>query len=374
MIRCDILIVGAGIAGASAGYFLADHGSVCVIEGEDQPGYHTTGRSAAFFVESYGNAHIRPLTRASKALFLAPPEGFTDTPLLRERGALYIARADQRARLERFATELAGTVAGLVRRTADQIRAQVPCLRDGYAVAGLYEGQARDIDVHALHQGFLTGLRARGGEIRTGAYLRALTRRQGRWQAETSAGPITANVVVNAAGAWGDEVAELAGTAAIGLTPMRRTIIIVPAPTGIETRDWPLVVDVDEQFYFKPESGHILASPADETPMAPCDVQPEEIDVARAVDRLQKATNLDIPRILRRWAGLRTFAPDRVPVVGWDRQVRDFFWFVGQGGYGMQTAPAMGRLIAGLLVRGEVPDALAKEAVSAAAYDPVRFS
>ncbi len=374
MTQYDILIVGAGIAGASAGYFLAGHGSVCVIEGEDQPGYHTTGRSAAFFVESYGNIHIRPLTRASRALFTAPPEGFTDSPLLRDRGALYIARADQQPRLEALANELAGTVADISLRSAEEIRAQVPCLREGYAVAGLYEPDARDIDVHALHQGFLKGLRARGGKVRTHARLTGLARQGGHWLAETTAGPITASVVVNAAGAWGDEVAGLAGAQAVGLTPMRRTIIILPAPEGVDVSNWPLVVDVDEDFYFKPESGRILASPADETPMPPCDVQPDEIDIAIAVDRLQKATTLAVPRIERRWAGLRTFAPDRVPVVGWDPQVGDFFWFVGQGGYGIQTAPAMGELIAGLLVHGAVPEALAANGVTAAPYDPARFA
>ncbi len=370
---CDFLIVGAGIAGASAACWLVRHGSVILIERESQPGYHTTGRSAAFFVESYGNRHIRPLTVGSKSFFLDPPPGFAAAPLLHDRGAIYIAREDQLEVLRKLHDDFArkdGIVASL---TADEVRQYVPVLRPGYVRSGLLEPGARDIDVNGLHQGFLRAMRAQGGELLTGAELISLERHGREWRAETRAGAIRAGVVVNAAGAWADEVASLAGARRLDLEPLRRTVIVFSAPADCDIAGWPLIIDAEEDFYFKPESGRILASPADETPMAPCDVQPDELDIAITVDHIQRATTLEVPRLENKWAGLRTFAPDRTPVVGWDPEVSGFFWFAGQGGYGIQTAPAMGELLAGLLVEGAIPDHLAALGVRPEPYSPRRF-
>ena len=373
MKSCDFLIVGAGIAGASAACWLARHGSVIVIERESQPGYHTTGRSAAFFVESYGNRHIRPLTIGSKSFFLGPPPGFAATPLLHDRGAIYIAREDQLEVLRKLHDDIARKDGIVALLTADEVLERVPVLRPGYVRSGLLEPGARDIDVNGLHQGFLRAMRAQGGELLTGAELTNLERHGGEWRVETTAGAIRAGVVVNAAGAWADEVASLAGARRLDLEPLRRTVIVFAAPAECDIADWPLIIDAEEDFYFKPESGRILASPADETPMAPCDVQPDELDIAITVDYIQRATLLEVPRLENKWAGLRTFAPDRTPVVGWDPEVSGFFWFAGQGGYGIQTAPAMGELLAGLLVEGTVPDHLAELSVRPEPYSPRRF-
>ncbi|MFQ5534812.1 MAG: NAD(P)/FAD-dependent oxidoreductase [Sphingomonadales bacterium] len=373
MERCDFLIVGAGIAGATAGYHLSPHGTVVLIERESQPGYHTTGRSAAFFVESYGNRFIRPLTRASRSFFVEPPEGFTSAPLLGDRGAIYIARADQLESLSNLERNITGTVPGARRLTPEEVRDRAPCLRADYVAAGLFENDARDIDVHALHHGFLGAMRRQGGRVVTDAGLLKLDRVGGWWRARTSCGDFEARTVINAAGAWGDVVAGLARARPLGLAPMRRTIIVFPAPPDCDSAAWPLIIDAGERFYFKPDSGRILASPADETLMAPCDAQPDELDVALTIDRIQKATTLDVPRLDNKWAGLRTFAPDRTPVVGWDPEVPGFFWFVGQGGYGMQTAPAMGQMMAGLIVDGRLPDDLAALGAAPEHYALARF-
>ncbi len=376
MTHFQFAIVGAGMAGASAGYFLADEASVVVLEREDQPGYHTTGRSAAIYSEAYGNATIRALTSGGRAFFTAPPAGFAETPLLTPRGALFIGRTDQEASLQRAASEASGLVDGIRRLDADEACAMVPVLRRDYVAGAVLEPDATDMDVNAIHQGFLRGLRARGGEIRTRAEVAGLDRRNGHWSVRIAGGgEITADILVNASGAWGDTLAGLAGVAPVGLVPKRRTAITLPAPGDFgDSRSWPLTIDADEQFYFKPESGHLLASPADETPMPPCDVQPEDLDVAILVDRLQQATHLSVPRIERRWAGLRSFVADKSPVVGFDARVDGFFWLVGQGGYGIQTAPSMGRVAAALALGREIPEDLRNWGVRADALAPTRLT
>jgi D-arginine dehydrogenase len=370
---CDFLIIGAGMAGACVGYFLAGAGDVIIAERETQPAYHTTGRSAAFYVQSYGPAPVRRLTLASWRFFNAPPAGFCDHPLLTGNGSLYIARRDQAAALDAFYREMSdlGTEVRLI--GAAEALARVPVLRRDYVARALAEPSSRDIDVAALLQGFLRGMKQRGGQLWADAGVRALRRAGGRWIAETSRGPIRAPVVINAAGAWGDEVALLAGARPIGLRPLRRTIITFDAPPEHKIDTWPLVLDVEESFYFKPEAGRILATPADETLMPPCDVQPDEIDVAIAADRIKKATTLKVRRIHARWAGLRSFSPDRVPVVGMDPAIPGFFWFVGQGGYGIQTAPAMGRLASGMIA-GQTGSDLTDAGVSTGDYRPGRFA
>lgn len=372
MQKADFLIIGAGIAGASAGYFLSAHGRVVMLEAEDAPGYHTTGRSAAFYAPSYGGRHLRPLTLASRAFFDDTPDGFGDAPLLRPRGALYIGREDQLPAIDALHGELAAFMPEVKRWSGEEASAACPVLRSGYVAGAVFEPQCQDIDVSALHHGFLRGIKRNGGTTLTNAPVTAAKREDGLWRASTAQGDFTAPVLVNAAGAWGDELAEHSNIAPIGLQPMRRTIVILPPPPSMAD-SWPLVLDIDDEFYFKPESGRLLASPGDESPIPPCDVQPEEIDIAITVDRIHKAAHIDAPKVENAWAGLRTFSRDRVPVVGFDPDHEGFFWFVGQGGYGIQTAPAMGRLAESLIVGGEPPSEFAAFGVDAATYAPARF-
>jgi D-arginine dehydrogenase len=348
----DVIVIGAGIAGASTAYELAAHQRVIVLEAEAQPGYHTTGRSAALYSETYGNAAMRAITTASKAFYLHPPEGFAQSPLLSPRGAMLVARADQLAALERLYSAASALVPNLRMLSGGQAREHVPVFTQEQVAAAMLEPDSMDIDVHALHHGYLRALKQRGGAVQCNARVTALTFAHGVWQATTSAGVFTAPVIVNAAGAWADQIGALAGANPIGLMPKRRTAITFDAPAGTQTHHWPAVCDVDEQWYFKPEAGRILASPADETPSPPCDAQPEELDVAVLVDRITTHTTLTVPAIRSKWAGLRSFVADKSVVAGFDAQAPGFFWLAGQGGYGIQTAPAMGR-IAAALVQGE---------------------
>lgn len=372
MQKSDFLIIGAGIAGASAGYYLAPHGRVVLLEGEDAPGYHTTGRSAAFYAPSYGGKYVRPLTLASKDFLTSPPDGFSSRPLLRDRGALYVARTEQLAALDAFQNDLEAVSPGARRLSGAQAAALCPVLREDYVAAALFERDCYDIDVNAVHQGFLRGIRRGGGTVLSNAMVGSIRREDGLWIASIPGGDFAAPILVNAAGAWGDSVAQAAGILPIGLQPMRRTIIVVPPPESMQ-ETWPLVIDVDDDFYFKPESGRLLASPGDETPMPACDVQPDELDIAITVDRIQKAADIAVAQVENSWAGLRTFTRDRTPVAGFDPDEDGFFWFVGQGGYGIQTAPAMGRMAELLVTQGRMPDELDPYDVSAATYSPARF-
>ena len=368
----DVAVIGAGIAGASAAAALAETARVVVLEREAFPGYHSTGRSAALFSEIYGSAPVRALSRASRDFFYAPPDGFGETPFVRARGALHIATAAQLPALAEFSA--LPDVAPAVRRVEeDEALTLCPILRPGLIAGGALELGSADIDVDALHQAYLRRLRALGGEIRVETEVLGLARGDGGWRIETPAGPVAAKVVVNAAGAWADRVAALAGARAIGLEPRRRTALIVEAPADMDPRGWPMVIDIDEQFYFRPDGGALLLSPGDETPSEPCDAQPGELDIAIAVDRVQAATTLEVRRVRRSWAGLRSFVADRNPVVGFAPDAAGFFWLAGQGGYGIQTAPAMGRLAAAL-VRGEgVPAEMKACGVAAADLAPGRL-
>lgn len=372
-LSCDILIIGAGIGGASAAAELARDADVLLIEAESQPGYHTTGRSAAFYAESYGGPAILPLTSASKAFYTDPPKGFSPTPLLGPRGCLHIFDADSRALAEREMARLAGHIGAISLLDKERVLDRVPVLRPDTIAGAIDDPECRDMDVAAIHQGYLRAFRARGGRLLCDAGLAALARDGDYFLAQTPQGTIRARRIVNAAGAWGDPVAALAGAKPLGLQPMRRTVILFRPGSVTVDNDWPLVIDINERFYFKPETGRILASPADETPMAASDAQPDELDIAIIIDRLQTATSLDIPRIENRWAGLRTFAPDRTPIVGPDPMVPGFFWCAGQGGYGIQTAPAIAALTAARVLGRALPDFLAEHGVAAETYDPARF-
>jgi len=351
----DIVIIGGGIAGAAAGYALGedlgDAARITILEAEAQPGYHTTGRSAALYIATYGPPAIRALTRASHGFLAAPPEGFAAAPILKPRGVVLLAGATE---ADRFHAEVAGDPA-FEEVSIEAVRSMVPPLRaDAYAHAAFERG-ATEIDVAALHQGFLAGFKARGGRVVVDAGVERIERRGGRWQVRAGGQTLAADVIVNAAGAWSDRVAALAGARPVGLVPKRRTAVILPPPEGADPAGWPVVGDFAETFYFKPETGNLLASPADATPSEPCDAQPEELDVALVVDRIETVLGYQVRRVLHRWAGLRTFAPDGNPVIGWDPAVQGFFWLAGQGGYGIQTAVGMARLTAAQVIGRDNP-------------------
>lgn len=372
----DVIVIGAGIAGASAGYFLAEQHRrrVLLLEAEAAPGYHTTGRSAAVFAPSYGNAVVRALTRASAGFFHAPPPGFSSAALRAPpRGAVWVARAEQLPALDRLEREVGGSAA-LKRETAAFARARIPVLRAGYVAECLWDAEVAGLDVEALLQGFLRGVRARGGQLYCHARVSALERSGSVWTVSWGGGQQAhAPWVINAAGAWADQIAELAGVRRIGLQPKRRTAGLLPAPPGLELGHWPLLMDAEESFYFKADAGRILLSPADETDCAPCDAYPEELEMALAVERFEAATTITVPRITHSWAGLRSFVPDRTPVLGLDPELPGFLWAAAQGGYGIQTAPAAGRCVANLIERGELGAEAEAAGIEAAMLSPARL-
>lgn len=367
---CDALIIGGGMAGASCGYFLADDAEVVLLEREEQPGYHTTGRSAALFYESYGNAVIRRITRASRDFLESPPDGFTSGPILSPRGMLTVATEALAARLDAAAGQGGGPRTEPVE--GDALFELAPFLRRDRIVRGVYEPDAMDIDVNALLHGFLRGMRAKGGRVAVDAEVQSLNRNGPVWRVETRAGRFEAPVVINAAGAWCDTLAALAGLPPVGLVPKRRTAFTFDPPAGADIAGWPGVDLCDESWYVIASGGRILGSPADETPSAPCDAQPDEYDVAVAVDRIQTDTTFEIRRLASRWAGLRSFVADKSPVVGFDPQGDGFLWLAGQGGYGIQTSAGMGRLSASLALGRGVPTDLAALGLTAADVAPDR--
>jgi D-arginine dehydrogenase len=353
-IKTDVAIVGAGIAGAGLAAELAGDFGVVLIERESRPGYHSTGRSAAVFIQNYGNAVIRALNRVSRPLFeTADPALFPD-PLLKRRGMLTVADADSLAALEAQLEQSEG----LRRMSLDEARSMVPLLRRDRLLAAAYEHDAQDIDVAALHQGWLKKARANGAKLLTDADVVTARRVSGRWLVETRAGTIDAGIIVDAAGAWADRLAEAAGLAPIGIRPLRRTIAVLPAPAGHDVSHWPLVDDAAERWYMKPETGRLLVSPADEDPVEPHDAYPDDMVLAEGLDRFEQAIDMPVTRVESRWAGLRSFAPDRTPVAGFDDTAEGFFWLAGQGGYGIQTSPALSKLAAALIRRADVPAGL----------------
>ncbi|WP_158971628.1 NAD(P)/FAD-dependent oxidoreductase [Chachezhania sediminis] len=361
----EIIVIGAGIAGASVAAELAPHASVILLEQESQPGYHSTGRSAAVFAPSYGPTPIRDLTRASRAFYEAPPAGFTDHALFGPRPILMIARDDQLGALDEL-IDLISPETDVKRLDASALTEAQPLLRPGYASAAMLDMAGQDIDVHALHHGYLRAFKAAQQTLVNGAAVTGLSKSGDTWTVETSKGAFTAPIVVNAAGAWAGEVGALAGAEAIGLTPKRRTAVTVADHATFETAHLPITIDVEENFYLKPDAGRLLISPADETPVAPCDVQPEELDVAICVDRIMTAFDLDIRRIESKWAGLRSFVADKAPVVGYSDVQPGFFWLAGQGGYGIQSAPAMAKFAASAVLGRPLPPSIADEG-----FDPI---
>ena len=370
----DVAIIGAGIAGASLAYRLAGERSVLLLERESQPGYHATGRSAAMFMESYGPPAVRALTRASRAFYEQPPEGFGEAPLLTPRGVLYLATHGQDALLEEMQRTLAASGSVLERLDAGAALARVGCLRPEVVHGALYEHGAQDIDVNALHQGFLRGMRSRGGELRTGAHVIAAQRSNERWTLRLADGEtVQARAVVDAAGAWADDVAALFGASPIGLVPHRRSAFTFKAPEGSDVSGWPAVVGVDESYYFKPDAGQLLGSPANADPTLPHDVVPEELDIALGIHQIEAVTTLTIRRPASTWAGLRSFVPDGEMVIGWDEHCPGFFWLAGQGGYGIQSAAGASELAASLLRGSALPGELVRHGVDPRALAPQRL-
>ncbi|HSO44606.1 MAG TPA: FAD-binding oxidoreductase, partial [Rhodoferax sp.] len=369
----DVLIIGAGMAGASAAYFLAPHARLILLERESQPGYHATGRSAALYSETYGHATVRAITTASKPFYFQPPEGFSPYPLVTPRGALIVGGEADHAALRQTLQDMRALVPNIQWWTQFEILQRVPVLKPEVAVYGVYEPDAMDMDVHAIHQGFLRSARAAGAQLVCNAGVSEVSFDSGQWCVSTSAGHFCAPILVNAAGAWCDEVAQLAGVRPVGLVPMRRTAFTCEVPASARIQDWPLVIDAGETFYFKPEAGLLLVSPANADPVQAQDVQPEELDVAIAVDRLEAATTLQIRQVRRKWAGLRSFVADQTPVVGFAPDAPGFFWLAGQGGYGIQTAPAMGELAAALVRDLSGPPAMAALGVRQEALAASRF-
>ena len=370
----DFVIIGAGIAGASMGWELAGQRRVLLLERESQPGYHTTGRSAALYSATYGTPNIRALTRASRAFYDAPPPEFGGAPILTQRGVVYLAGPDQLDLLDAAYAEILPLNPGVRRLTRDELLAELPCLRPEAVAAGMSEPGAADIDVHALHQGYLRGLRQRGGAIRCNAEVTGLQRLDDGWRVRLAGGEaITAGAVVNAAGAWADVVAALAGVPPIGLEPRRRTAFTFPVPAGMDAGRWPAVIGIDESYYFKPDAGQLLGSPANSDPVAPHDVVPEELDVALGIHRIEQVTSFQIRRPSHSWAGLRSFVADGDLVIGWDNHVPRFFWLAAQGGYGIQSAAGAALLARQLALDEPLSASLVEEGVTRDALSPARL-
>lgn len=351
MQTADIVIIGAGIAGVSAAAELAADASVVLLEMEPQPGYHASGRSAAYFATSYGHPIVQDITARCASFLMDPPADFAASALLTPRDNIWFAREDQADSLA--AMQKSNPRLEFVDESA--IRERVPVFTPGYLYGGLWDRRGGDIDTDALLQGFVRQLRNRGGRLFGDHRVSRIDRAGDRWVVSAGDRAFSAPVLVNAAGGWAEEIAALAGLAPIGIKPFRRTALTVEPPKDVDISDWPEMVDIDEAFYFKPDAGLILISPADETPTKPVDAQAEEIDVAMGVHRFEQMSGLDIRRVRASWAGMRTFAPDRLFVTGFDPRAEGFFWLAGQGGYGVQTSPAMARL-ARYLVSGARPE------------------
>jgi len=365
----DIIIIGAGIAGASAAAELIAAGErrVLLLEMESQPGYHATGRSAAMYEPSEGAPLVRALTRASGAFFEHPPEGFAEAPLLSPRGVLMLGYAGDEALIE------TAKQCGYVTVDAAFARAKLPIVKTGQAIAILWDGTAQDIDVDALHAGRLRALRRAGAKIVVDAAVRRGTRSDGVWRLETGAGNFEAPIVVVAAGAWSDQVAASCGVRPVGLQPKRRSAAILPGPAGADVQAWPEILPVDISFYCKPMGGKLMLSPAEEEPVEPHDAWADDLRLAEAVERLEAMVGINVQRLERTWGGLRTFAPDGLPVVGFDPEAEGFFWLAGQGGYGIQTSPALSRVAAAAIGGRDVPADIAHKGVAHAALSPARF-
>ena len=372
----DFIVIGAGMAGSSTAWQLVERASVLVLERESQPGYHTTGRSAALFEEHYGPAQVQALTRASRAFYEQPPADFAEHALVSPRGVLYVASTDQLPQLRKEYQNAQLHSPNARWLDAIALKALLPALNTEVLAAGFTDDGARDLDVHGLHQGFLRGLRQRGGQLWTNADVQVL-----QWNTQTQSWVVRladgrsaqARHIVNAAGAWADEMGKLAGAAPIGLIPKRRSAFTFAMPDGMDGHAWPAVIDIDEQWYFKPDAGQLLGSPANADATTPHDVQPEELDIAIGIDRIMQATQFDIRRPKHAWAGLRSFVADGEMVIGWDTQTPRFLWVAAQGGYGIQSAYGYSLLARNLALNEPLAPVLQQQGVQPSALSPQRL-
>ncbi len=374
MPQADFIIIGGGIAGASTGYWLSGHGRVVVLERESHPAYHSTGRSAALYTAAYGTAQVRALTLASRAFFDAPPAGFCEHPLLTPRGEMTVDFNGDPQELNNQYLSAKASVPEMQLLSADQACARLPILRREKVHGALYDPSASDIDTDALHQGYLRGIRRNQGELHTDCEVLSLARdAQGLWHVTTANQTFSAPIIINAAGAWADQIGAMAGARRLGLQPKRRAAFIFAAPEGLDIHHWPMLVSLDESFYMKPDAGMFLGSPANADPVEPHDVQPEELDIAMGIYQIEEATTLSIRRPTRTWAGLRSFVSDGDLLSGFDPKVAGLFWVAGQGGYGIQTSPAMGQASAALVRGLPLPEPLTRFGLEAAMLSPARL-
>jgi D-arginine dehydrogenase len=372
-VQFDVVVIGAGISGASSACLLSRDFSVLLIEAEAQPGYHSTGRSAALYTANYGNALVRAINRASEPFFLHPPEGFAAHPLLTPRGAITVAAEGDEDKLQRVLA-LSTQEHPVLDISAARALELAPVLRAGRVAAAAHEPGVMDMDVAALHQGYLRGLKQSGGTLLCGKPVTRLSRTGGLWHVTAGEVEIAATFLVNAAGAWADQIGGLAGAKPIGLVPKRRTAIMVDAPHGMAISGMPCVDFAGSDAYLKPDGGRIMASPGDQTPVEPHDVQPDDFEVAVLVDWLETETTVKVRRLSGSWAGLRSFVADEAPVAGFDADIENFFWLAGQGGYGIMMAPALAEATASLVRTGEMPPELQEAGIDGRALGPQRLA
>lgn len=370
MMTVDFLVVGAGIAGASVAARLAETHSVLLVDMEERAGYHSTARSAASYEPNYGPVPMLALTRASHDFFSEPPRGFTDAPLFTPRGSLFLEAKGQADKTD----YLLSKSSGLTELSIAQTCALFPVLKPDYATRSFLDGQTGDLDVDLIHHGFLRMLKERGSKLLLSSPLLSATRHSGQWNVRCGNTDVTAIVIVNAAGAWGDVVAKLCGVAPVGLIPKRRSIGVIPMPDGMDFAHWPMVTDVGETWYAKPQSGKLIVSSADATAVEPHDAYVDDMAIAEGIDRMMAATTIEVERLDHSWGGLRTFAPDGGPVVGFDPSTDGFFWLVGQGGYGIQSAPGLSATAADMARGQPIPQAVIDMGLSRADIAPERFA
>ncbi|MEM7728318.1 MAG: FAD-binding oxidoreductase [Pseudomonadota bacterium] len=347
----DIAIIGGGIAGASLAAHIAPDASVALLEREDHAGYHASGRSAAAAIGSYGNDTVKTLSAESIDFYNNPPDGFAQAPIFIQRSLLMIAGPGNIDALEGFKAQSPALESVSVERAVEL----APILSPDFVQGAAVEQGCGDLDVDVLLQAYLSRARQHGASVNLGSEVLSLHRNEGAWDLRTTTGPLRAKTVVNAAGAWADQIASVAGATPLALSPLRRTALTLDIGDWEGLEHWPLVIEATESFYFRPDAGKLLVSGANEDPSVPCDAQPEELDIAIAMDRFHKATTLDVRRVEHSWAGLRTFAPDRSPVAGWDPRCPGFFWYAGQGGYGVQMAEGLARLGCDILLEKDTP-------------------
>ena len=369
----DVVVVGGGIAGASIGYELAADRRVLVLDMESTLAFHSTGRSAATFLECYGGPEVRALTTASRAFLENPPDVFHSAPMS-PLPSLVVGGAGKAPAVQSLFNEVVELVPDATIIDAAAANEMCPVFAPDYVELGFLEPRAQELDVSAIHQGFVRGLRGRGGEVRTSAKVDSLTRVGGLWRLVIAGGDVVgAPVVVNAAGAWCDQVAKLAGVSGVGIQPLRRCVFTVAAPSGLNMSGIPLVGNVDATYYFKPEGHQFLCSPEDESPQEPGNARADVYEIARALEEINKATTLGAKHVAASWAGLRNFVPDRVPVVGWDSEIEGFFWLAGQGGYGIQLSPALAQFGASVVREEPIPASIAESGIEVSGLSPARL-